>query len=222
MASPEQGGRKPVTVIHFPKVVPKPALAGPRRRTQSITELKPFDDDVTDPSGTATDASRKRVSGRRTKTLETTQPGAQPMPEAHVGHVAGIKRVKTPQEAADLAAFGHELFELGRFEDARQIFEKLVSRNARDGFAHTMLGTVYLALNAHDRALALFQAALKIDPDDLAALVYRGEIRLNRGKVKSAIGDLSRAVTLAPAVDPFVERAKRLLRMGKGLLKKKK
>jgi hypothetical protein len=221
MASPEQGGRKPVTVIHFPKVLPKPSVTGPRRRTQSITELKGFDDDVTDPSGTANE--RKRVSGgRRTKTLETTQPGAQPMPEAHVGHVAGIKRVKTPQEAADLAAFGHELFELGRFEDARQIFEKLVTRNARDGFAHTMLGTVYLALNAHDRALALFQAALKIDPDDLAALVYRGEIRLNRGKVKSAIEDLSRAMTLAPQLDPFVERAKRLLRMGKGLLKKKK
>jgi hypothetical protein len=29
-------------------------------------------------------------------------------------------------------------------------------------------------------------------------------------------------VTLAPAADPFVERAKRLVRMGKGLLKRKK
>jgi tetratricopeptide (TPR) repeat protein len=216
MASPEQGGRKPVTVIHFPKVVPKPAATAPRRRTQSITELKPFDDDITDPTGaTANDAGRRRVSGRRTKTLESS-----PLPEAHVGHV--VKRARTPQEAADLAAFGHELFELGRFEEARVIFEGLVNHDVRDGFAHTMLGTIYLALNAHDRALALFQASLKIDADDLAALVYRGEIRLNRGKVKSAIEDLARAVTLAPASDPFVERAKRLLKMGKALVKKAK
>jgi tetratricopeptide (TPR) repeat protein len=216
MASPEQGGRKPVTVYHFPKVTAKPAASTRSRRTQSITELKPVsvDDDVTDPSSTVAEV-RKREKSRRTKTLEV-------MPEAHVGHVGQAKRVKTPQDAADLAAFGHELFELGRFEEARQIFEKLVSSNTRDAFAHTMLGTIYLALNAHDRALALFQAALKIDPDDLAALVYRGEIRLNRGKIKSALEDLMRAVTLAPAADPFVERAKRLVRMGKGLLKRKK
>ena len=85
-----------------------------------------------------------------------------------------------------------------------------------------MLGTIYLALNAQDRALALFQAALKIDPDDLAALVYRGEIRLTRGKMKSAIEDLQRAATLSGPTDPFVERAKRLIRMARSALKKKK
>jgi tetratricopeptide (TPR) repeat protein len=214
MATPQHGGKKPVTVIHFPKVTAKTASRS--RRTQSITELKAvtLDEDVTDPSSSVAEV-RRRSHGRRTKTLEV-------LPEAHVGHVGHNKRLKTPREAADLAAFGHELFELGRFEEARQIFERLVNANAGDAFAHTMLGTIYLALNAHDRALALFQAALKIDPDDLAALVYRGEIRLNRGKIKSALEDLMRAVTLAPAADPFVERAKRLVRMGKGLLKRKK
>ncbi len=226
MGSPHQG-QKPVTVIHFPKVTPRAPPASARRNTQSITELKPFvEEDVTDPTARTLEAARERVrnsggspkekqpKGRRTRTLEA-------LPEAHVGNV-GAKQAKTPQEAADLAAFGHQLFELGRFEESRVIFEGLVAKDPTDAFVHTMLGTIYLALNAHDRAIALFQAALKIDPDDLAALVYRGEIRLNRGKVKSALEDLTRAVTLAPAVDPFVERAKRLIRMGKAVLKKKK
>lgn len=216
MASPEQGKTtKPVTVIHFPKVGKKQV----RRPTVSITELKAVgrDEDATDPhvvvtpepkAAAAERAAEPQRKGRKTKTSET------PLPESHVAHL-------DVKQAADLAAFGHKLFELGKLDEARVIFEKLVGADTRDAFVHTMLGTVYLALNAQEKALALFQAALKIDPDDLAAVVYRGEIRLNRGKLKAALDDLTRAVTLAPSDDPFVERAKRLMRMAKALGKRK-
>jgi tetratricopeptide (TPR) repeat protein len=216
-ASPERGSPKPVTVHYFPKV----GKAPPRRPTVSVTELKAVgrDEDATDPTvvvtpeppASATQEPAGKKGGRRTKTVEV------PHPEAHVAHVS-----HSPQEAADLAAFGHKLFEMGKLDEARVIFEKLVSTETRDAFVHTMLGTVYLALNAQEKALALFQAALKIDPHDLAAVVYRGEIRLNRGKLKAAMEDLHRAVSLAPSSDPFVERAKRLMRMAKYLAKKKK
>jgi tetratricopeptide (TPR) repeat protein len=90
--------------------------------------------------------------------------------------------------------FGHQLFELGRLEEARIIFEGLVSTNARDGFAHSMLGTIELARGELKRALALFEGALEVDPNDLAALVYRGEIRLNQKKPREALIDLERAM----------------------------
>jgi tetratricopeptide (TPR) repeat protein len=219
MASPQQGPpRKPVTVIHFPKVGKSPPA---HRPTVSITELKAVgrDEDATDPHVVVTPEPKPSVpkgekpKGRRTKTHDA-------LPEAHVAHV-DLKKHHSPKEAADLAALGHKLFENGKLEEARVIFEKLVGADTRDAFVHTMLGTVYLAMNAQEKALALFQAALKLDPDDLAAVVYRGEIRLNRGKFKAAMEDLMRAVTLAPATDPFVERAKRLMRMAKALGKKK-
>jgi tetratricopeptide (TPR) repeat protein len=223
MASPEQGPpRKPVTVIHFPKVGKRPPV---RRPTVSITELKAVgrDEDATDPHVVVTPEPRpSNPSGRGAeKPKGKRKTGEVPLPEGHVAHV-DLKKSRSAREAADLAAFGHKLFELGKLDEARVIFEKLVGAETRDAFVHTMLGTVYLALNAQDRALALFQEALKLDPDDLAAVVYRGEIRLNRGKLKSAMEDLARAVTLAPATDPFVERAKRLMRMAKALAKKKK
>ncbi|MBK7860047.1 MAG: tetratricopeptide repeat protein [Archangiaceae bacterium] len=246
MASPEQGKAKPVTIIHFPKVGKKP----PRRPTVSITDMKAVgrDEDATDPHVVVTPEPRVTVKVSKVAMSPAqlggaadpkAQRGAPPpakgsapaagrggverkaLPEAHVGHV-DVKKSHTPQETAELAAFGHKLFEMGKPDEARVIFEQLVAADQRDPFVHTMLGTIYLALNDQERALALFQAALKLDPDDLAAVVYRGEIRLNRGKVKLAMEDLQRAVTLAPASDPFVERAKRLIKMARGLGKKKK
>lgn len=218
MASPTQGKPRPVTVIHFPKKVGKPPPA--RRPTVSVTELKAAgrDDDATDPHVVVTPEPKPDEGRARKPDAKTVE---APLPEGHVAKV-DLKRVHTAQEAADLAAFGHRMFEIGKLDEARVIFEKLVGADTRDAFVHTMLGTVYLAMNAQDRALALFQAALKIDPNDLAAVVYRGEIRLNRGKLKAALDDLARAVTLAPASDPFVERARRLMRMARGLAKKKK
>jgi len=220
MSGLQQGKPKPVTVIHFPKV----GKQAPRRPTVSITELKAVgrDEDATDPHVVVTPEPKanERPSGPQAKPKRTKSKEV-PLPEAHVAHV-DLKRGHTPQEAAELAAFGHKLFEMGKLDEARVIFEKLVGADTRDAFVHTMLGTVYLALNAQDRALALFQAALKLDPDDLAAVVYRGEIRLNRGKLKAAMEDLQRALSLGASTDPFVERAKRLIKMAKHLAKKKK
>ena len=125
----------------------------------------------------------------------------------------------TEQAFVDLTRLGHEAFEAGRAEEARVVFESLVKLGRRDPFAHTMLGTILLGAHALDRALEQFEAALEIDPEDLAALVYRGEIRLSRrtGKnaVARAIEDLERAVKLGPASDPFVMRARKLLSLAR-------
>ncbi|MBI3186067.1 MAG: hypothetical protein HYZ28_28355 [Myxococcales bacterium] len=118
-----------------------------------------------------------------------------------------------PQQVAEMSLFGHHLFESGRLEEARVVFEGLVGMDVADAFPYTMLGTIYLALGDQDRALALFEAGLQIDERDLAARVYRAEIRLNRGKLKMALEDLHRAVEIGLGDDPFVDRAKRLLRL---------
>lgn len=210
------GSGRPVTVIYFPKNA-KPVV--PPRVTQTIPEISLVEDVVTEAEALVTDtrltpSGLRRVTGekkkRKTKEL--------PLPENTLAGVASGR--KTPQEVADLSLFGHQLFELGRVEEAKVIFEGLVNTGAKDAFAHTMLGTIYLALKDQVRALSLFQLALEIDPDEVSALVYRGEIRLNRGKVKGAVEDLTRALKLGAPDDPFVERASRLLRMAKALFKR--
>lgn len=114
-----------------------------------------------------------------------------------------------------LAALGHSLFSQGRVEESRAIFEGLVAARPHDSFAHTMLGTIYLALNVTDRALALFEAALQLDSNDIAALVYRGELRFKGRRYKRSIEDFKLAIALGEDDDPFVERARRLLKLAR-------
>jgi cytochrome c-type biogenesis protein CcmH/NrfG len=110
---------------------------------------------------------------------------------------------------------GHALFESGRVNEARVVFEGLLATGHRDAFCFTMLGTVSLALKDFDRALELFDQALAIDPQDLAALVYRAELRLKQKKAPNALKDLELAVKLGPPDDPFTDRAKRLLALAR-------
>lgn len=126
---------------------------------------------------------------------------------------ADALRSMTRHELAEMSLFGHQLFESGRLEEARVVFEGLVGLDVADAFPHTMLGTVYLAMGRPDRAAALFEAALAIDPDDLAARVYRAELRLQSADGRRAVQTLQAVVAAGPPGDPFVERARRLLEL---------
>jgi len=111
---------------------------------------------------------------------------------------------------ADVAVLGHQLYESGRLNEARVVFEGLVAMDPAEAFPYTVLGAIFLAQQDVHRALALFEAALEIDPDDVAALVYRGEIRLRLGNRPRAIRDLERAISIDPdgPQSPFSQRAK--------------
>lgn len=120
----------------------------------------------------------------------------------------------------DQALFGHRLFARGRMREAQVVFEGIVAREPDEAFPYTMLGAVYLAQGDDGRALALFDAALTMDPADPAALVNRAEIRLRRRQPKLALKDLERAIDGArrgPA--PFLARARALAAHARAMLR---
>lgn len=127
--------------------------------------------------------------------------------------------VPTAEEQGDatseLMSLGHALFEKGKVREAKIVFEGLSLSMPNDAFVRTMLGTVSLALNELPKALEHFEAALDLDPSDIAARVYRGELRLHKRKLRPAIEDFEHAIAHGAANDPFVERAHRLLKMAK-------
>ena len=214
MKATKRSGVRPVTVIYFPKNA-KPNVP---RMTQTV-EIGEAEDVVTEVEAVAADVRLTPNTLRRVTAERKRKKTKEVALEENTLKAVAVGR-KTPQEVADLSLFGHQLFEMGKVAEAKVIFEGLVKTGAKDAFAHTMLGTIYLALKDQTNALLLFQAALDIDPDDVSALDYRGEILLNRGKVKGAVEDLSRALKLGTSDDPFVERASRLLRMAKALFKR--
>lgn len=153
-------------------------------------------------------------STRRLQTVETVVTQAESSePVTARSHRTLTDEVLDPAETAftELMRLGHEAFRAGRVNEARVVFESLVSSGRAEPFAHTMLGTILLGAHELDAALEQFEAALALEPDELSALVYRAEIRLSKRKIARAIEDLERAVKLGPASDPFVGRAKKLL-----------
>ena len=188
----------PVPVVYFPKRATRTVS-----RTQTIPELF-LGEDKTEELDTS-----ERRSKRRSKSgsfARTTLSDEAPSPESE-------------HARADMAALGHELFSRGKIAEARVIFEGLAAE-ASDAFVFTMLGTIHLAQNELDKGLARFEEALKLDPEDLAALVYRAEIRLQKKRVRQAIDDLQKAIGLGSSSEPFVDRARRLLQMARRAVKR--
>ncbi len=184
----------PIEVVYFPK---RAKVAAAAAKTQTIPALELHDvDPITEVDVVVSAATSKKrpKSGERRK-------------HEPKGSLA--------DGLADMLALGHELFTRGKIHEARVVFEGLLVSNPRDAFVHTMLGTIHLSQHDLDAALASFEKALSFDPDDIAARVYRGELRLNKKRYRAATDDLNWALRVADPKDPFAERAKRLLKLAR-------
>nr|WP_199243024.1 tetratricopeptide repeat protein [Vitiosangium sp. GDMCC 1.1324] len=112
-------------------------------------------------------------------------------------------------EILERAMQGFQAYEQGLYDEARAIFEDLAARDASEGYYRTALGAICLAVDELDTALAYFNEALALNPEDCAALVNRGEVNLRLGNILQAARDFSRVVELDPEnKDPLTERAR--------------
>lgn len=108
-------------------------------------------------------------------------------------------------------ATARQLFSEGQFTPARAILEKLTALGVGGAAVQTLLGTIYLAQGAGERALACFEQVLQADPSDLSARFHRGEARLSLGDLLLAREDLDYVLESGTAGSPLVRQALRLL-----------
>jgi len=215
-------------VVYFPKRAPAAPPAFEDSGTVPLTQPIELGAHVapTDPEQRPKLAKPKRGGGKKLRRVSrrTKTPIAVNTLPALRYHAEKVKAVRAgaPKDLVDLSLQGHRLFEEGHWDEARQVFERLVSSGVTDAFPHSMLGTIYLAQGKLDRALALFEAALALDPKDLAARVYRAELWINSGNTKPALTDLLQIVARGPVTEPFVERAHRLIEIAKRPRNRKK
>ncbi len=112
-------------------------------------------------------------------------------------------------EMLEMAVIGFSLYEQGRYEDAKVIFQGLATLDPKEGYYRTALGAVYLAQEELDSAEACFNAAIELNDKELASYVNRGEVYLRKGKILEAAHDFKRAVELDPeGKDPLSQRAR--------------
>jgi tetratricopeptide (TPR) repeat protein len=234
----QKGQRRRTPPLEAPRVTaperaaavapPSPRSASPVPGASSALTLPELELPWLDPApqgpGKAGRAKRRTSGNFRRRTteefnVEATAPAPTVVELLGSENPLQLLRALTPGQLAEMAVAGHGLFEAGALESSRRVFELIVALQPRESFPFTMLGTVYLALELPDRALALFESALELDKGDVAARVYRGELRLRRGKLRHAVADLERAVEGADPQDPFIQRGRRLLQEARRALK---
>ena len=113
---------------------------------------------------------------------------------------------------ASAALFGQELFATGRSVPARKIFERIISEGAAEAFPFAMLGALHLAQGDDGEARKLFDQALRISPDDVAALLGRAETFIRTAEPSAAMADVRRALGQATfESSPLLTRAEAMM-----------
>jgi Flp pilus assembly protein TadD len=93
------------------------------------------------------------------------------------------------EEIRLIADLGFALAEYGRDDEALTIFEGLAALAPATAYFQSALGAVLLRMGELDRAETHLNAALGSDPQDMAALVNRGELYMRMGRRDLAITD---------------------------------
>jgi type III secretion system low calcium response chaperone LcrH/SycD len=96
-----------------------------------------------------------------------------------------------------VARTAYMFFNQGKLAEARTLFQGLFAVNPKEPYFARALGVVEQALGNADGALAAFDVAIKLQPDDPAAYVARAEIRILKGQGRDAAQDLQKALSVA-------------------------
>jgi tetratricopeptide (TPR) repeat protein len=102
-----------------------------------------------------------------------------------------------PQTAVDFSR-GLELGLGGMYREAIEVFSRVLREDPSHVTAQTSLGVAYRRLDENDRALASYEAALRIDPIHAEAHYFRANILYSQGDVREAIAAYTIAVGLQP------------------------
>ena len=84
------------------------------------------------------------------------------------------------------------MVQIGRYERAAEMFEKVVSDEPKNPDAFNLLAFSYRKSGQYDASAAAYREALRLDPDHQLALSYQGELFLALGDIAAAEANLSR------------------------------
>ncbi len=108
---------------------------------------------------------------------------------------ATLKEVRgyTDEELYSIARTGYYFYYQGKVNEARTVFQGLYAINPMDPYFAKALGVVEMAAGNPAGAVAAYDVALKIAPQDAGAYLGRAEVKLLQGQKTQALEDLRRA-----------------------------
>ena len=108
---------------------------------------------------------------------------------------ATLKDVRgySDEELFSIARTGYFFFYQGKLDQARTVFQGLYAINPTEPYFAKALGVVEMAAGNPVGAMAAYDVAVKISPQDSGAYVGRAEVKLSQGQKPQALEDLRKA-----------------------------
>lgn len=131
---------------------------------------------------------------------------------------ATLKDVRgySDEELYAVAKTAYFFYYQGRIAEARTLFQGLYAVDPVNPYFAKALGVIELAAGNPQGALAAYDVAIKLAPDDPASYVGRAEVRLSLNQRPQAQEDLRRATTLGEPEDPHRRKAEAMLSAVRG------
>lgn len=111
-------------------------------------------------------------------------------------------------EIQAIACFGFDLYQQGRYADARVVFDGLNAIDPSSYYGPAGLGAIALLEEKLEEAEPFLRTAVQLHPTDPSVHCNLGECLLRQGKCEEAASHLHRAIELDPErKDPGAQRA---------------
>lgn len=126
---------------------------------------------------------------------------------------ATLKDVRgyTDEELYAVAKTAYFFYYQGRINEARTLFQGLYAVNPVDPYFAKALGVVELAAGNAQGALAAYDVAIKLAPQDPGAYAGRAEVKQVLGQTAQAMEDWRKAASLGKEGDPIHAKAQAVL-----------
>lgn len=133
---------------------------------------------------------------------------------------ATLKEVRgySDEELFSIARTGYFFYYQGKLAEARTVFQGLYAIDPLEPYFAKALGVVEMASGNTAGAMAAYDVAIRISPDDSSAYVGRAEVKLAQGQRAAAIDDLRKAEAAVSDLDDALKS--KILAMLESLSKK--
>jgi Flp pilus assembly protein TadD len=111
---------------------------------------------------------------------------------------AAIAEDDLPPALVELFNKAVEAQKAGRLDTAEKAFLEVLSQGGRKAFVHNNLGIIYQQRGDHERAVAQFREAVRLDANYAPPRVLMGTSLLALGRTREATAALERAIKIAP------------------------
>ena len=114
------------------------------------------------------------------------------------GLIEELKTLPPFVSIQDLLVLGSAYYHMKQYEEAKNVYDKILNLNPNDPYTLNNQGAIYSKLGRYDEALADYNRSLELRPDDPNTIYNRGLAYYKLERYDEALPDYNRSLELRP------------------------